>query len=63
MVLYRALAEQGCCVCRFVDPNDPSQIYLTTPVKESERLPTAPVYAANFSNTQNESYQDLGLRP
>ncbi|CAL5228893.1 g12110 [Coccomyxa viridis] len=47
----------------FVDPNDPSQIYLTTPVKDSERLPTAPVYAANFSQTQHESYQDMGLRP
>ncbi len=51
------------CDCRFVDPNDPSQIYLTTPVKDSERLPTAPVYAANFSQTQHESYQDMGLRP
>ena len=52
-----------CCFCRFVDPNDPSRIYLTTPVEDSERLPTAPVYAANFSQTQNESYQDMGLRP
>lgn len=52
-----------CWFCRFVDPNDPSRIYLTTPVEDSERLPTAPVYAANFSQTQNETYQDLGLRP
>ncbi|CAK0784918.1 hypothetical protein CVIRNUC_008123 [Coccomyxa viridis] len=47
----------------FVDPNDPSQIYLTSPVEDSKRLPTAPVYAANYSATQNESYQDMGLRP
>ena len=55
--------EQFSCICSFVDPNDPSQIYLTSPVKDSERLPTAPVYAANYSATQNESYQDMGLRP
>ena len=31
---------------RFVDPSDPSRIFLTQPVPESERLNTTPSYAA-----------------
>eukprot|EP01026_Neomeris_dumetosa_P031493 TRINITY_DN24970_c0_g2_i1.p1 TRINITY_DN24970_c0_g2~~TRINITY_DN24970_c0_g2_i1.p1 ORF type:complete len:215 (-),score=23.93 TRINITY_DN24970_c0_g2_i1:228-872(-) len=45
----------------FVDPNDPTHVYLTQPVEESQRLPEAPVYAANFG--QPETYEAMGLRP
>eukprot|EP00798_Chlamydomonas_sp_ICE-L_P008155 gene8155-1408_t len=41
----------------FVDPNDPSTIYLSQPVDESLRLPTAPKYAANYG--EDESYLSM----
>ncbi|CAL8463061.1 g2595 [Coccomyxa elongata] len=47
----------------FVDPNDPSKVFLTSPVDESQRIPTAPQYAPNYTETQHERYQDMGLRP
>lgn len=47
--------------CSFVDPADPSTIYLTQPVDESQRLGSAPKYAANYG--QDEKYEDMGLRP
>ena len=49
--------------CSFVDPNDPSKVFLTSPVDESQRIPTAPQYAPNYTETQHERYQDMGLRP
>ena len=52
-----------CHLGRFMDPNDPSKVFLTSPVPESQRIPTAPQYAPNFQQTQNEAYQDMGLRP
>ncbi len=30
---------------RFVDPSDPTKIYLTQPYTEDQRLPEAPTYA------------------
>eukprot|EP01025_Chloroclados_australasicus_P029046 TRINITY_DN2886_c0_g1_i1.p1 TRINITY_DN2886_c0_g1~~TRINITY_DN2886_c0_g1_i1.p1 ORF type:complete len:223 (+),score=33.62 TRINITY_DN2886_c0_g1_i1:102-770(+) len=45
----------------FVDPNDPTRVFLTQPVDESCRLPVAPVYAANYG--QPETYEPMGLRP
>ena len=47
--------------CRFVDPNDPSTIYLSQPVDESQRLSYQPVYAANYG--KEEKYEPMGLRP
>lgn len=44
-----------------MDPADPSTIYLTQPVDESQRLGAAPKYAANYG--QDEKYEDMGLRP
>ena len=47
---------------RFVDPNDPSTVYLAQqPVDESQRLASAPRYAANYG--QDEVYEPMGLRP
>lgn len=46
---------------RFVDPNDPSTIYLSQPVDESQRLSYQPVYAANYG--KEEKYEPMGLRP
>jgi hypothetical protein len=45
----------------FVDPNDPSTIYLSQPVEESQRLSYQPVYAANYG--KEEKYEPIGLRP
>jgi hypothetical protein len=47
--------------CRFVDPNDPSTIYLSQPVDESQRLDYQPVYAANYG--KDEKYEPMNLRP
>jgi hypothetical protein len=52
-----------CAAHRFVDPNDPSKVYLTSPVRDADRIPTAPQYAPNFQQTQHERYEDMGLRP
>ncbi|EFJ42856.1 hypothetical protein VOLCADRAFT_97016 [Volvox carteri f. nagariensis] len=47
----------------FVDPNDPSTVYLAQqqPVDESLRLSSGPRYAANYG--QDEVYEPTGLRP
>eukprot|EP00879_Flechtneria_rotunda_P001965 GHRR01002139.1.p1 GENE.GHRR01002139.1~~GHRR01002139.1.p1 ORF type:complete len:214 (+),score=59.35 GHRR01002139.1:188-829(+) len=45
----------------FVDPNDPSTVYLSQPVDESQRLQYQPTYAANYG--QDEKYQSMDLRP
>eukprot|EP00192_Tetraselmis_astigmatica_P025588 CAMPEP_0117674408 /NCGR_PEP_ID=MMETSP0804-20121206/15022_1 /TAXON_ID=1074897 /ORGANISM="Tetraselmis astigmatica, Strain CCMP880" /LENGTH=111 /DNA_ID=CAMNT_0005483275 /DNA_START=380 /DNA_END=715 /DNA_ORIENTATION=- len=44
-----------------VDPSDPTKVFLTQPVDESQRLSTAPVYAANYG--KDESYEPMNLRP
>lgn len=49
-------------LCRFVDPNDPSTIYLSQPVDESQRLSYQPVYAANYGK-EEKPYEPMGLRP
>lgn len=62
--LERAAAEVGELQRRaFVDPNDPSTVYLTQPVDESARLlQPAPAYAANYG--RDEAYgEGTGLRP
>lgn len=45
----------------FVDPNDPSTVYLTQPVDNSQRLNQQPVYAPNYG--VDERYEPMGLRP
>jgi WW domain-binding protein 2 len=47
----------------FVDPNDPSTIYLAQPVGDSDRLPhPAPRYAPNYGR-DDERLEGTGLRP
>lgn len=41
----------------FVDPSDPSRIFLTQPHDESDRIPTAPAYAPNYG--QDEIYEGM----
>jgi WW domain-binding protein 2 len=41
----------------FVDPNDPTKLFLTQPVGIEQRLPTAPVYASNYG--ANEAYEPM----
>lgn len=41
----------------FVDPSDPTTIYLVQPVEDSARLPNVPVYAANYG--KDEAYAPL----
>ncbi|MEW5302031.1 MAG: hypothetical protein WDW36_004843 [Sanguina aurantia] len=43
----------------FIDPADPSTIYLTNPTDECQRLPSAPMYAANYG--EDEKYQPIGI--
>jgi hypothetical protein len=38
--------------CRLVDPSDPSKIFLTQPVSDEDRLPSAPVYASNYGQDE-----------
>lgn len=45
----------------FVDPNDPSTVYLSQPVDESQRLQYQPTYASNYG--KEEKYEPMGLRP
>jgi hypothetical protein len=41
----------------FLDPKDPTKIYLTQPVDESTRLTENPTYAQNYG--QEERYEDM----
>ena len=43
---------QDCHKCRLVDPSDPSKIFLTQPVSDEDRLPSAPVYASNYGHDE-----------
>ncbi len=45
----------------FVDPSDPTRVYLAQPVDDSQRLSYQPTYAANYG--QEERYEDMQLRP
>eukprot|EP00882_Tetradesmus_deserticola_P017096 GHRQ01018294.1.p1 GENE.GHRQ01018294.1~~GHRQ01018294.1.p1 ORF type:complete len:140 (+),score=22.14 GHRQ01018294.1:76-495(+) len=42
---------------RFVDPNDPSTVYLSQPAAESQRLQYQPTYAPNYG--QDEKYEPM----
>eukprot|EP00775_Hariotina_reticulata_P002184 gene2184-2502_t len=46
----------------FVDPNDPSTVYLSQPVDESQRLQYQPTYAANYGK-DDKPYEPMNLRP
>jgi len=50
-------------VRRFVDPSDPSKVFLTSPVDEARRAPSAPVYAPNYAATQHERYEPMERPP
>lgn len=41
----------------FVDPNDPTKIFLTQPVGPESRLASAPAYASNYG--QDEVYAPM----
>lgn len=41
----------------FVDPSDPSKIFLTQPHNDDDRIPTAPAYAPNYG--QEEVYEGM----
>lgn len=43
--------------CRFVDPADPSTIFISQPVDDSQRLPSQPKYAQNYG--QDEAYEPM----
>jgi hypothetical protein len=45
----------------FVDPNDPTRVYLAQPVDDSQRLNYQPTYAANYGH--EERYEPMNLRP
>jgi hypothetical protein len=68
MLSYHNITQQNCilrllllllCVItyRFVDPNDPSTIYLSQPAAESQRLQYQPTYAPNYG--QDEKYEPM----
>ena len=42
-----------------MDPSDPSKVFLTSPVDEAHRAPSAPVYAPNYAATQHERYEPM----
>jgi len=41
----------------YIDPNDPTTVYLTEPVHESQRLSECPKYAANYN--ADEKYEPM----
>ena len=43
----------------FIDPNDPTTVYVTQPAEESQRLPDRPVYAANFGHDDEALGEDM----
>lgn len=45
----------------FVDPNDPSKLFLTQPVDDKQRIP-APVYSPQYGQPE-PAYEPTGLRP
>lgn len=61
LLFYCAPAAACCHHTRFVDPNDPSTVYLSQPVDESQRLHYQPTYAANYGAA--EKYEPMNLRP
>ena len=55
-------ADQCSLWCRFVDPNDPTQLYLASPVADEQRLTEQPKYAAEYGKAEAQ-YQDMNIRP
>ena len=51
----------------YIDPNDPTTVYVTQPAEESQRLPERPVYAANYGHDDDALGEDMveghGRRP
>eukprot|EP00884_Botryococcus_braunii_P021645 jgi/Botrbrau1/8164/Bobra.357_2s0010.1 len=45
----------------FIDPSDPSKVFLTQPVADKERIP-APVYSSQYGQPE-PAYESTGLRP
>ena len=43
----------------FVDPNDPTTVYLTQPAEEDQRLPERPIYAANYGHDDAALTEDM----
>ena len=43
----------------YVDPNDPSTVYLSQPAEESQRLPEHPKYAANYGRDDAALSEDM----
>lgn len=43
----------------FIDPNDPTTVYVTQPADESQRLPDRPVYAANYGQDDDALKEDM----
>jgi hypothetical protein len=52
-----AAAAAAAADLSFVDPNDPSTIYLSQPAAESQRLQYQPAYAPNYG--QDEKYEPM----
>ena len=48
--------------CSFVDPGDPSTLYLAQPVAAGDVLREQPVYAADYGK-EEDRYESTGLRP
>jgi len=45
----------------FVDPSDPTKVFLSQPVEEEKRLKDPPVYAPNYG--KDGAYEPMNLRP
>jgi hypothetical protein len=45
----------------FIDPSDPSKVFLTQPVPDTQRIP-APVYSPQYGQPE-APYEPTGLRP
>jgi hypothetical protein len=54
-----SLSVYGFFPCRFVDPADPTVVYLSDhqPVDDASRLASAPRYAANYG--EDEAYEPM----
>lgn len=52
-----AAYAEGLASRAFVDPNDPSTVYVVQPTDDSQRLPERPKYAANYG--VEETYEDM----
>ena len=57
LIGYLRTTSNVCVGCRFIDPSDPSTVFLTQPVGEEQRRADMPRYAANYG--QEEKYEDM----